>query len=113
MLLYESSKCTHGRPTPFRGKYYASAFIHFKPTTDWAYDNNHRVAAVPGHFNMGYDEWRREILPKLHPVAGITPGRNEEQLAAGVPKERIEAQPASWGDWLGGIAGMGAGEADL
>jgi len=32
MLLYESSKCIHGRPRPFNGAWYSSLFIHYFPT---------------------------------------------------------------------------------
>ena len=31
MLFYESAKCMHGRPRPFKGKYYSSIFIHYLP----------------------------------------------------------------------------------
>jgi hypothetical protein len=31
MLLYESSKCWHGRPRRMDGKWYSSLFIHFRP----------------------------------------------------------------------------------
>eukprot|EP00560_Eucampia_antarctica_P007149 CAMPEP_0197823968 /NCGR_PEP_ID=MMETSP1437-20131217/1285_1 /TAXON_ID=49252 ORGANISM="Eucampia antarctica, Strain CCMP1452" /NCGR_SAMPLE_ID=MMETSP1437 /ASSEMBLY_ACC=CAM_ASM_001096 /LENGTH=294 /DNA_ID=CAMNT_0043423407 /DNA_START=211 /DNA_END=1095 /DNA_ORIENTATION=+ len=34
MLLYESSKCTHGRPRKFNGSWYTSVFTHYYPT-DW------------------------------------------------------------------------------
>merc|ERR1712216_29480 len=83
MLLYESSKCTHGRPEPFRGKYYASAFIHFKPVQEWPYGNNHRVGAVPEHFNWDYDSWKAEILPNLAYVEGISP---KSARPAGTPQ---------------------------
>jgi hypothetical protein len=33
MLFYESSKCIHGRPRPFRGSWYSSIFVHYYPTT--------------------------------------------------------------------------------
>lgn len=33
-LLYESAKLPHSRPTPLRGRYYASVFLHFRPV-DW------------------------------------------------------------------------------
>ena len=65
MLLYESSKCYHGRPKPFKGKYYASAFMHFKPKHGWVFDNDHRVGAVPPHFNSPYQSWKKNILPRL------------------------------------------------
>lgn len=31
MLFYESAKCMHGRPRPFRGRYYSSLFVHYRP----------------------------------------------------------------------------------
>jgi hypothetical protein len=31
MLLYESSKCFHGRPTKIDGSWYASLFLHYYP----------------------------------------------------------------------------------
>jgi hypothetical protein len=31
MVFYESAACVHGRPTPFKGKYYANFFVHFAP----------------------------------------------------------------------------------
>jgi hypothetical protein len=34
MVLYESHSVMHGRPFPFKGKYYANVFIHFEPDPD-------------------------------------------------------------------------------
>ena len=34
MLLYESSKCFHGRPKRYNGKWYSSLFTHYCPV-DW------------------------------------------------------------------------------
>lgn len=34
MLLYESARCPHGRPTPLRGDAYCSLFLHYRPV-DW------------------------------------------------------------------------------
>ena len=31
MLLYESSKCMHGRPRQFNGRFYTSLFVHYAP----------------------------------------------------------------------------------
>jgi prolyl 4-hydroxylase len=31
MVLYESHTVIHGRPFPFRGKYFANIFVHFEP----------------------------------------------------------------------------------
>lgn len=33
MLLYESSKCFHGRPKRYNGKWYSSLFTHYSPLT--------------------------------------------------------------------------------
>ena len=33
LLLYESAKCTHGRPRTFRGHWYTSLFIHYRPVS--------------------------------------------------------------------------------
>eukprot|EP00927_Polykrikos_kofoidii_P051629 TRINITY_DN45426_c0_g1_i1.p1 TRINITY_DN45426_c0_g1~~TRINITY_DN45426_c0_g1_i1.p1 ORF type:complete len:456 (+),score=50.07 TRINITY_DN45426_c0_g1_i1:145-1512(+) len=46
MLFYESSKCLHGRPRPLKGRWYASVFVHYRPS-DWPSDiskNNKRLA---------------------------------------------------------------------
>jgi hypothetical protein len=37
LLLYESAKCPHYRLTPFRGRFYASVFIHYRPAHGWNY----------------------------------------------------------------------------
>jgi hypothetical protein len=29
-LYYESASCLHGRPTPFKGNFFANTFVHFK-----------------------------------------------------------------------------------
>lgn len=31
VLFYESSKCFHGRPRPFKGSWYSSIFVHYYP----------------------------------------------------------------------------------
>ena len=38
MLFYESAKCLHGRPQLLNGDYYSNVFIHYKPTSDGAWD---------------------------------------------------------------------------
>ena len=51
MLLYESAKNLHGRPIPFRGSWYTSLFIHFRPKDpQWIeddYELNVRSAIPP------------------------------------------------------------------
>jgi len=51
MLFYESSKCMHGRPKKFKGKWYSSIFVHYYPANDWNLDERDeeaRVAVPPG-----------------------------------------------------------------
>jgi hypothetical protein len=35
ILLYESAKTFHGRPSRFKGKWYTSVFVHFYPKEGW------------------------------------------------------------------------------
>ena len=35
LLLYESAKLVHGRPTRFKGDYYDNLFIHYMPVVGW------------------------------------------------------------------------------
>ncbi|RYG64377.1 hypothetical protein EON64_14125 [archaeon] len=39
MLFYESASCLHGRRQAFKGRYYASIFVHYRPldTSVWNY----------------------------------------------------------------------------
>jgi len=38
MLLYESAKLLHGRPSVFKGQHYDNIFIHYSPVKGWNYD---------------------------------------------------------------------------
>ena len=38
MVLYESAKLLHGRPSPFVGSHYDNIFIHYCPESDWDYN---------------------------------------------------------------------------
>ncbi len=38
MVFYESAACVHGRPSPFKGKYYANFFIHYAPQDESIWD---------------------------------------------------------------------------
>jgi len=40
MLLYESAKNFHGRPTTFIGSWYTSLFVHFYPKGSWSRENH-------------------------------------------------------------------------
>jgi prolyl 4-hydroxylase len=35
MVLYESARLIHGRPTPFKGKRYDNLFVHYRPKNGW------------------------------------------------------------------------------
>jgi hypothetical protein len=37
MVLYESAKLLHGRPSEFLGSHYDNIFAHYKPITGWDY----------------------------------------------------------------------------
>jgi len=49
LLFYESSKCFHGRPRPFKGSWYSSVFVHYYPTFGYQenFDRNAKVDAIP------------------------------------------------------------------
>jgi len=53
MLFYESAKCLHGRMQEFKGKYYGSIFLHYKPVDEsiWKYDVEDVINNVPPHWN--------------------------------------------------------------
>jgi hypothetical protein len=54
MLLYESSKCFHGRPHRFKGSWYSSVFVHYYPKYGWK-ETKHDLEkhyAVPPVWNI-------------------------------------------------------------
>ena len=38
LLLYESARLLHGRPSPLDGESYANIFVHYMPKTGWRVD---------------------------------------------------------------------------
>jgi hypothetical protein len=58
MLFYESSACLHGRRKIFRGKYYASIFVHYQPVDKniWDFSLEDVIANVPPHWREGIIE---------------------------------------------------------
>jgi len=40
LLLYESAKNFHGRPTVFNGSWYTSLFVHYQPKEAWSRVNH-------------------------------------------------------------------------
>jgi hypothetical protein len=57
MLFYESAKCLHGRMQTFKGKYYGSIFLHYKPvdTSIWNYSVDQIIENIPPHWRYGID----------------------------------------------------------
>lgn len=68
VLFYESSKCFHGRPHTFKGSWYSSVFVHYRPTYGWA-DHPDRWSekkwAIPPHWS---DEPKHHFEPPLEMV---------------------------------------------
>ena len=64
VLLYESSKCLHGRPANFSGSWYSSLFLHYAPV-DW---DPHRVH-MDSHYRIPPDwnqkVWKDDALEEL------------------------------------------------
>jgi hypothetical protein len=52
ILLYESSKCFHGRIRPFKGSWYSSVFVHYYPKFGYVdkFSDMDKVYAVPPHW---------------------------------------------------------------
>eukprot|EP01038_Epipyxis_sp_PR26KG_P007834 gene7834-10640_t len=55
MLLHESASCLHGNMKPFRGKYYASLFLHYKPrdAAVWNFSQEDVIENVPPFWSDG------------------------------------------------------------
>lgn len=67
MLLYESAKNLHGRPTKFNGSWYTSLFVHFYPKGDWSvgdHDSDSQYAVPP----TWADVVPNDIYPELEVV---------------------------------------------
>ena len=59
MLLYESSKCFHGRPQRFNGSWYSSIFVHYYPVKEeWTSVNHEFIPhyALPENWDVIPDE---------------------------------------------------------
>jgi len=62
MVLYESSKCFHGRPKRYNGKWYSSLFTHYYPV-DWDADQR----SLEAHYRIPptWDDELDEIVEGL------------------------------------------------
>ena len=68
MLLYESSKCFHGRPRKFKGTWYTSVFVHYYPKYNWRseeYYKNEKLYAIPPHWIYPPNKMKYEIPVEL------------------------------------------------
>merc|ERR1712107_236650 len=63
MLMYESAKCLHGRPKVFKGEYYSSVFIHYRPV-EWNMKHEHLTFVPPPHWHEPL-----ESVAHLHQLA--------------------------------------------
>jgi len=62
LLLYESAKNFHGRPTKFDGSWYTSLFIHYYPKGEWK-NTNHDVKS---HYAIP-PNWYEVVPNDRHP----------------------------------------------
>jgi len=83
MLLYESSKCFHGRPKRYNGKWYTSLFTHYYPE-DW----DEESINLEAHYR---------IPPEWHDV----PEETMEGLEKLVVSETSFAEPSCGHEWCG------------
>jgi hypothetical protein len=65
ILLYESAKNFHGRPSQFNGSWYTSLFVHFRPEGEWN-DHNHDL---DGHYAVP-PSWQ-EVPDSLDPYPAL------------------------------------------
>jgi hypothetical protein len=83
MILYESSKCFHGRPERFNGKWYSSIFTHYHPV-DWDADKSQM-------------ETHYRIPPGWH----LNPNNKNEDLDELVVTETSFKEPGCEHEWCG------------
>jgi len=62
LLLYESAKMPHSRPSPFIGDYYALLNVHFAPK-EWRLEDWDRMYAVPEDYR-GQQMTKIELFPQ-------------------------------------------------
>lgn len=74
MLFYETAACLHGRMTPFKGKYFGSLFLHYKPADKnvWDFTSDDVINNVPPHWSDGVvqdlrtDRWQGAVRNTNH-----------------------------------------------
>ena len=81
MILYESSKCFHGRPKRYNGKWYSSIFTHYYPA-DWNPERN-------------LDETHYRIPPGWH----LMPNEEMEDMDELIVTETSFKEPGCEHEW--------------
>jgi hypothetical protein len=71
MLFYESARQPHARPSTFKGRFYCSVFVHYKPV-GWDVTHDQTVAHLPPN-------WDRNTVNT--PLDDVTPEYFAERLA--------------------------------
>ena len=121
MLLYESSKCFHGRPRKFNGSWYTSVFVHYHPRFKWKDQGIDRYKeksyAVPPPHWRDQPRTRREIPLEIvgtgfkeptcpnewcdteHSIKWSGPGQEGYWIAPTGEKHRLDAKPLGCADW--------------
>jgi len=59
MLWYESARAIHGRPEPFKGKYFDNLFIHYSPVGDW-YTSPYEIGKKPRRRPISIEDIRNK-----------------------------------------------------
>lgn len=98
MLLYESSKCFHGRPTRYDGGWYSSLFIHYYPV-NWEAD----TVEMDAHYRVPPD-WTMvpEKADKEEEGRKATTTREKEgELATLLVMETSFSEPECDHGWCG------------
>ena len=55
MLLFESSRLVHGRPSVLQGKYYVNSFFYYRPPSGWKVYPKGNLRGVPmAEYTEGY-----------------------------------------------------------
>ena len=94
LLLYESSRILHGRPTVFNGSWYTSLFIHYTPDGYWP-------PGVDAMDEMQYaipPNWSKNVVPLDTSNTSTTPIPPLTMLGMGVEEKAC-------GGWCNGVNG--------
>jgi hypothetical protein len=116
LLLYESSKCLHGRPRPFRGTWYSSLFLHYRPAAAVGVDLPSRVqgsdpvktnVTLDTHLDAAMLEAHYAIPP--HWTTAQPPDERLEELEMVGTSFREPRCPNEWCGTIGAVQWQGPG----